>query len=337
LTRLSRAVSVTDASQVAAARRVAAQCAAAMRLSENTAGNAALITTELATNLLKHGAGGSILFGSDQETEKVLTIVAIDKGRGIENVTAALRDGYSTAGSPGTGLGAIQRTASTFDVYAFPDRGTAILCTLEEEAPRRSLYDAPSRIKIGGVCVPYPGEEQSGDAWTSMATRDVVTIGVADGLGHGMAAATASSAAVRVFAAQSEQPLERMMEDAHGVLRPTRGAAVGLARLHLAHSRVEFAGVGNIAGTILDENGGTRRVVSLNGIVGHEMRKVQTYSYPWAASSVLILQSDGVSANWNPAAYPGLLQHEPALIAAVIYRDHCRGTDDATVVVAKAS
>ena len=73
------------------------------------------------------------------------------------------------------------------------------------------------------------------------------------------------------------------------------------------------------------------------GIVGHEMRKVQSFSYPWLASSVLILQSDGVSANWNAANYPGLMQHEPALIAAVLYRDLCRGTDDATVVVAKAS
>jgi serine/threonine protein phosphatase PrpC len=167
--------------------------------------------------------------------------------------------------------------------------------------------------------------------------RETVTIGVADGLGHGPAAATASAAAVRVFAEQTERTLDRILEDAHGVLRPTRGAAVGLARIYLAQGRLEFSGVGNIAGTIVGEDGATRRVVSLNGIVGHEMRKVQTFSYPWTASSVLILQSDGVSASWNPATYPGLLQHEPALIAAVLYRDHCRGTDDATVVVAKAS
>jgi len=167
--------------------------------------------------------------------------------------------------------------------------------------------------------------------------RDTVTIGIADGLGHGPVAATASTAAVRVFAEQTERTLDRILEDAHGVLRPTRGAAVGLARIYLGQGRLEFSGVGNIAGTIVGEDGPMRRVVSLNGIVGHEMRKVQTFSYPWTASSVLIMQSDGVSANWNAATYPGLLQHEPALIAAVLYRDHCRGTDDATVVVAKAS
>jgi anti-sigma regulatory factor (Ser/Thr protein kinase) len=334
---MDRAVRVTDASEVAGARRVAAQCAGALRLSETATGKVALVTTELATNILKHGGGGSILFGSDHDQERVLTIIAFDKGRGIENVNAALRDGFSTAGSPGTGLGAIQRKAASFDLYAFPDRGTAVLCTIADEAPRRPLFDAPSRISVGGVCLPVAGEEHPGDAWTSIATRDTVTIGVADGLGHGPAASTASSAAVRVFSEQKERTLEQIMEDTHGVLRPTRGAAVGLARIHLAYGRLDFSGVGNIAGTIIGEDGATRRVVSLNGIVGHEMRKVQTFSYPWTASSVLIMQSDGVSASWNPATYPGLLQHEPALIAAVLYRDHCRGTDDATIVVAKAS
>jgi anti-sigma regulatory factor (Ser/Thr protein kinase) len=334
---MSRTVRVTDASEVAGARRVAAQCAGAMHLSETAAGKAALVATELATNILKHGGGGSILFGADQETDKVLTIIAFDKGRGIENVNAAMRDGFSTAGSPGTGLGAIQRAAASFDLYALPGRGTAVLCTVEDEAPRRPLFDAPSRISLGGICLPMPGEEQPGDAWTSNATREVVTIGVADGLGHGPAASTASSAAVRVFSEQTERTLDRILEDAHGVLRPTRGAAVGLARIYLSQGRLEFSGVGNIAGTIVAEDGAMRRVVSLNGIVGHEMRKVQTFSYPWTRSSVLIMQSDGVSSSWNSATYPGLLQHDPALIAAVLYRDHCRGTDDATVVVAKAS
>ena len=127
-----------------------------------------------------------------------------------------------------------------------------------------------------------------------------------------------------------------MLQDAHGALRPTRGAAVAITRLHLTVGRADFIGVGNIAGTIVTDDA-MRKTVSLPGIVGHEMRKVQSFSYPWLASSVLILQSDGVSANWNAANYPGLMQHEPALIAAVLYRDLCRGTDDATVVVAKAS
>lgn len=324
---------MSDPSEVANARRVAAACAAKLRLGETSSGRAALVATELATNLIKHAEGGSLLFGTG---EARLAIVSIDKGRGLTNLAAALSDGYSTAGSAGTGLGAVKRACSSFDLYALPGRGTAILCTIEDPAPPAPLLEARSRIVAGGVCIPKPGEEQNGDNWVAKLGRDAVTVAVADGLGHGPAAATASTAAVRVIAERFDQPLEHMMQDAHGALRPTRGAAVAICRIHLTVGRADFIGAGNIAGTIAAGDT-ARKTVSLPGIVGHEMRKVQSFSYPWLASSVLVMQSDGVSANWNAANYPGLMQHDPALIAAVLFRDHCRGTDDATVVVAKAS
>jgi anti-sigma regulatory factor (Ser/Thr protein kinase) len=333
LIRITQAVRVHDASEVADARRTALSCAAVLRLSETSAGRAALVATELATNLIKHAGGGTLLFGSH---EKTLAIVSIDKGGGLLNLSAAMNDGFSTTGSAGTGIGAVRRAAMSFDVYALPEKGTAIYATIGDAAPSAPVLHAPSRIVAGGVCIPKMGEDQNGDAWTGNLSRDVVTIAVADGLGHGPAAATASTAAVRVVADRFEQPLEHILQDAHGALRPTRGAAVGVVRLHLTAGRADFIGAGNIAGTIVTDDT-MRKMVSLPGIVGHEMRKVQSFSYPWLASSVLILQSDGVSANWNAANYPGLMQHEPALIAAVLYRDHCRGTDDATVVVAKAS
>jgi anti-sigma regulatory factor (Ser/Thr protein kinase) len=334
--RISRSVRVVDSSEVAEARRVALQCAAAMRLGETVTGRAALVATELATNLVKHGQGGSLLFGSEDLRVPSLVMISIDKGPGLPNVAAAMRDGYSTAGSPGTGLGAVNRSSSSVAIYTLPDRGTAILCRIENEPTAASpTLEAPSRMMVGGVCVPKPGEEHPGDAWTAQVGREVVTVTVADGLGHGMFASTASSAMVRVASELSERSLEELLRDSHGALRATRGAAVGVARIHLSAGRLEFIGVGNIAGTIVSDDL-TRKTVSLPGIVGHEMRKLQVFSYPWLASSVLILQSDGVSS-WNATNYPGLMQHEPALIAAVLYRDFCRGTDDATVVVAKVS
>lgn len=320
-------VHVSDGSQVAQARRMATQLAHSMHFGETAAGKAALVATELATNLLKHGGGGSILFAKDE----VLTLVAIDKGRGIANVDAALRDGFSTAGSPGTGLGAISRAADSFDVYSLPGQGTAVLCKVIE----KSIGETP--IRVGGVCIPKPGEEVSGDAWTAVtSSEDFVTIAVVDGLGHGPFAATASTSATRMIADRGEATLENVLADTHAALRPTRGAAVGIARIHSALKRIDFAGVGNIAGGVVSDDV-TRRVVSLPGIVGHEMRKMQTFSYPWTPSSVLILHSDGISGSWNLANYPGLTQHDPALIAAVLYRDFCRGSDDATVVVAKGA
>jgi anti-sigma regulatory factor (Ser/Thr protein kinase) len=330
----TQAVRVSEASEVASARRVAAQCAEALRMSATAAGRAALVTMELATNLVKHGGGGLILFGTDETRPKALSVTACDKGRGIASVQAAMRDGYSTAGSPGTGLGAVHRSASSVDLYTIPGKGTVVHCLVGDETP---LPSYPQRVRFvgAGVAIPIHGETENGDAWGCATSGDVATVGVADGLGHGPMAATASAAAARLFASGAETPLERLMEDAHGALRPTRGAAVGIARIHASLGRIDYLGVGNITGTIVGDDS-TRKTVSLPGIVGHEMRKLQTFSYTWAPSSVLVLQSDGVSASWSPATYPGLMQHDPAVIAAVLYRDHCRGTDDATVVVVKA-
>jgi anti-sigma regulatory factor (Ser/Thr protein kinase)/serine/threonine protein phosphatase PrpC len=333
LIRIGQSMAVSDPSQIAGARRLASLCAENLGLSATVAGKAALVATELATNLVKHGGGGSILFGGLHDSITSLVMIGIDRGNGIANVTRAMEDGYSTAGSPGTGLGAISRNASSFDLYSQASRGTAILCRIDSDAPKRPGLIAP-RMLVGGVCMPKPGEDQPGDAWTAIESRDFVTVAIADGLGHGSFASTASSAAVRIIAERAEWPVEEILKEAHGSLRATRGAAVGIARLFHGQNRVEFSGVGNIAGTIVTEET-SRRTVSMGGIVGHEMRRVQSFSYPWNGGNLLILASDGISTSWNLSNYPGLMQRDPALIAAILYRDHCRGNDDATVVVVK--
>ncbi|HEX2831827.1 MAG TPA: ATP-binding SpoIIE family protein phosphatase [Thermoanaerobaculia bacterium] len=331
---IGQVLAVNDSSQVSAARRTATQCAEALGLNANAVGMAALVATELATNILKHGDGGSMLFGSVLNGRKSLVLVACDRGPGIANIARAMEDGYSTAGSPGTGLGAIARNATSLDVYSQAGKGTVVLCRVEDGlAPLKFVPDA---FAMAGICIAKTGEEHSGDAWVGVQSRDFATIAIADGLGHGVFAATASSAAVRVIAEKAESPIEHIFQDAHGALRATRGAAIGIARISRGQNRVDFAGVGNIAGTIaLHET--SRRTVSLGGIVGHEMRRVQTFSYPWESEAVLILASDGISTSWNASQYPGLLQRDPALIASVLFRDHCRGNDDATVVVVKAA
>jgi anti-sigma regulatory factor (Ser/Thr protein kinase) len=329
-------VGVNERSAVAEARRRATECAESLRLDANAVGRAALITTELATNLVKHTTGGSILFASDEDAPRSLTIIALDKGEGIANVGAAMRDGYSTAGSPGTGLGAVARSSSHHDIYSMPGKGTVVLCRVDDEQAPGNPALASARLSVAGICVAKPRETESGDAWISMRGRDATTIVVADGLGHGPAAATASLGVIRSVRERPDAELENMLQDAHSAIRSTRGAAVGIARVHESAGRLDFIGSGNIAGVIVEDEK-TRRAVSQPGIVGHEMRKVQVFSYPWTAGSILLMHSDGIGTALSLAPYPGLAQRDPALIAAVLYRDFCRGTDDATVVVAKKS
>ncbi|MGZ8295425.1 MAG: serine/threonine protein kinase, partial [Telluria sp.] len=98
--------------------------------------------------------------------------------------------------------------------------------------------------------------------------------------------------------------------------------------------KLQFAGVGNIAGSVI--GGGPRRhLLSHNGIVGSNLRKVQQFEQPWDSGSLLILHSDGLGTRWDLDAYPGLAFAHCAVIAAVLYRDFTRGRDDATVVAVR--
>jgi hypothetical protein len=76
-------------------------------------------------------------------------------------------------------------------------------------------------------------------------------------------------------------------------------------------------------------------MVSHNGTVGFEMRKIQTFNYSWIRGGLLIMYSDGLSTKWRLDRYPGLINQHPSLIAGILYRDFNRGRDDVTVLVAR--
>lgn len=317
-------VSVSEPSQVAAARRAVADAARSGGLGAADAARAALAVTELATNLIRHGGGGEVLI---EPAAGTLTIVALDRGRGMADVLACLSDGYSTAGTPGNGLGAVMRQVEDFDIYSIPAAGTAVLARLREA--RRVA--APARFAIGAVNVPIRGEQVSGDAWEVLQNGTQATVIVADGLGHGAVAAVAGSEATRLFRKSAHLPLREILAAVHAGLRPTRGAAVAIARIDLANQTVLFGGIGNIAGTLSTE-GKISRMVSLNGTAGHIAPQLREFTYPFAGSPLVFLCSDGLSTSWSLDSHPGLVSHDPALIAAVLYRDHARGRDDVTVV-----
>jgi serine phosphatase RsbU (regulator of sigma subunit) len=121
----------------------------------------------------------------------------------------------------------------------------------------------------------------------------------------------------------------------HDALRKTRGAAVAVAELDRAQRTVHFAGVGNVSAIILSADGLQKNMVSHNGTVGFEMRKVQQFNYPWPPGSFVVFYSDGLTSHLRLERYNGLLTRHPMLIAGVMYRDFSRQRDDVTAVVLK--
>src|ERR1700730_6449866 len=104
---------VADSSEISAARRATGELTRKIGLDEERSGRAALLVTEMATNLLKHADGGEIVIErfADGAGGAGLEILSLDKGRGIADVSRALEDGFSTAGSLCSGLGARPRPA----------------------------------------------------------------------------------------------------------------------------------------------------------------------------------------------------------------------------------
>ena len=293
------------------------------------------MATELATNLVKHGTGGELVVSAfDDGSGEGLECLALDKGPGMADVQTCLRDGYSTAGSPGTGLGAVARLSEQFEVYSRPGLGTAAVARLRSR--RRGTPATARGTPLGAVSVPKAGEEVCGDGFAAHAGPDGQTLMVADGLGHGPLAAEAATAAMGVFAKHHAEPLSEILDRIHHALRATRGAAVSVARVDLLHGCVRFAGVGNVAGTLMD--GPTvRKMVSHNGTAGHIVRRVQEFAYAFAAMPVVVLCSDGLGTSWSLDRYPGLATRHPSLIAGVLYRDFNRGRDDVTVLVSSGT
>ena len=323
---------VMEKSAVAEARREVTGLARTVGFSENDVGRVAIVVTEATSNLVKHTPQGQLLARAfDRSGVAVIELLALDQGPGIANVGESLRDGFSTAGSPGTGLGAIKRLSDEFDIYSASGKGVALVAQLWSRKPEGGSHPAP--LEIGAVCLPMPGEEARGDAWAVEWRGGHCVILVADGLGHGPDAAAAAMAAVNALRTHPQLSPAALIEFAHGALRSTRGAALAVADLDLTQE-LRYAGVGNIAGVTLAP-GVARHMVSYAGIVGHEVRKIQEFVYPWTQDSLLVMHSDGLATHWNLDQYPGLAGRHPSLIAGVLYRDFARGRDDVTVVVAK--
>jgi anti-sigma regulatory factor (Ser/Thr protein kinase) len=329
--RTTRAVAVEDPSQVGVARRVASGMAWALGFDEATVGRVAVAVTEAATNVLKHAPGGQMLLATAAAGAcDVVEILALDRGPGMANVDRCFEDGFSTAGSAGTGLGAIRRLASTLDVYSRPG-GTALLIRI---GPTGARSRTPVATTVGGLSVALGGEQHCGDAWEHERRAGGGTVLVVDGLGHGAGAAEAAHACVLAFRRHAGTSPAARVESLHQALRATRGAALAVAEIDSARRVVRFAGLGNIAASV-HGNGPARHLVSHYGTAGHAAHKIVEYTYPWPAGGVLIMHSDGLATLRNLDPYPGLLHRDPGLVAGVLYRDFGRRRDDATVVVVR--
>ncbi len=324
-----RWISVEDVSAVAACRHAALAMADRLGFPAARADQLALAVTEAASNLHKHAQQGSMLLCVNRDEQAPgIELVTIDSGPGVKDVSAVMRDGHSTTGTLGIGLGAITRLADVSDLYSVPGHGTVLIARFWPAAARPAT-PRPA-IRAAGLIRPMTGETECGDDFAAALADDTMTAVLCDGLGHGPLAAAASAAGIAAVLDDPSAPPAALLERAHRRMSGTRGGAIGIVQVRGAAA--QFAGLGNIAASILS-SGGRKSMLSVPGIVGHQARTFRQFDYEVPPGAAVILHSDGISSRWEVAAVPGVQTRDPLLIAAVLLAEAGVHRDDAGVLV----
>jgi anti-sigma regulatory factor (Ser/Thr protein kinase) len=297
-------------------------------------GEMELIIAEITSNLVKHASkGGFILARTLPDNGGGVELISIDNGPGMHVPAKMMEDGQSTKQTLGQGLGAIRRLSGVFDMYSMGGWGTIIF----SRSYINKSYRIPTGIfEVNGICVSKKEESKCGDAWNVRENERTIKISMIDGLGHGAAANSAAMTAVdTVILHPANTPVDELRK-MHESLKKTRGAVVNIAHIEKRNKQLLYSGVGNISMKVLSP-GTTKGCFSYNGIVGHILpASLNNHMLLWNEKvDVLIMHSDGITSRWDLQKYPGILQHHGAIVAAAIYKDHDRGTDDSTVIVGK--
>jgi anti-sigma regulatory factor (Ser/Thr protein kinase) len=325
---------VEDASAVPACRQAVQVMAERLQFPAARTGQLALAVTEAASNLHKHAEQGSLLLCVNRDgPQPGIDLVTIDAGPGVRDVGAAVRDGHSTAGTLGIGLGAIRRLADFADLYSRPGHGTALAARFRGvSAGGPAAAPGGAVARWAGLVRPITGETECGDAYGAVEADGAVTAVLCDGLGHGPLAAAAAAAGVAAVLDDPAAEPAALLERAHGRMSGTRGGAVGIVRI--AGERARFAGLGNVAASVVSD-GQRKSMISIPGIAGHQARTIRQFEYEVPPGSAVVLHSDGVSSRWEAATLPGLEARDPLLIAAVLLAEAGVHRDDAGVLVLK--
>jgi anti-sigma regulatory factor (Ser/Thr protein kinase) len=298
-----------------------------------------IIVSELISNLLKHTPqGGELLvkpLAGKQGEEAGIELLCVDTGPGMRDPLRMLEDGVSTAGSKGEGLGAIKRLSDEFDLYSLVGSGTVVLSRLFLAETTRAKPAAAHFLDIRAVMLPKPGETFCGDNWSAVVQGSRCAIAAVDGLGHGEGAFEASREATEVFARSAHQSPSQVLVTMHEAIRKTRGAVGAAVTIDQQENRALFCGIGNIMGKIHGPDS-VKSLISYNGMLGNNRPAVLSdHANAWDPTSLMILHSDGIKSRWDLGKYPGLKNHDLSVIAAVLYKDFTRKTDDVLVIAAR--
>ena len=329
-------LSIRSNADVILARTRGEKLARGLGMEKAQGADVATAISELASNLLKHRTteGKIIIRDINNGGNKGLEVISSDKGPGIADTDQAMVDGYSTAGSLGIGLPAVNRLMDEFQIKTNVGEGTMITTRkwVRPELPYVSLPE----IELSVFSRPLPGQKYNGDAWFIKRYEDKVVFAVIDGLGHGQGAHEASQAAVDCLENCYRRPFTEIFRLCHKRLNKTRGAAMSLCRINLRDRVMTHAGIGNVDTRVYSSETAPRPFC-INGTLGVAMRTVKVEDHPLPEDFTIVMFSDGISGRFSPNGLRGFLNLKPQPLAKQIMDNHARDNDDATIIVGRSN
>ncbi|MCL0092061.1 SpoIIE family protein phosphatase [Dehalococcoidia bacterium] len=195
-------------------------------------------------------------------------------------------------------------------------------------------------MDLGIATRPKRGQSINGDAYFVGEYDGKVLLAVIDGVGHGEEANRAARRAIAFLENYRQPGLETLIQGCHRELRGTRGGVISLALMNKGNSTLSHAGIGNIESRIITEDNRMVHLISMNGVIGHNLRKVKEFQYPYHPGDTMVMFSDGISSRFmTDLVREGIpsplnpLVDLPA-VAQRILEKHSKA-DDATVLLAR--
>ncbi|HHI30671.1 MAG TPA: hypothetical protein ENL17_03040 [Candidatus Methanoperedenaceae archaeon] len=193
------------------------------------------------------------------------------------------------------------------------------------------------KMGVGAISRAKKGFTANGDAYLVEEIDQGILIGLIDGIGHGDHAERAATICVKTIRdyirSREDFTLTGLFYACDDALRATDGVVMAVVIIKIDEGRIHFAGVGNITTRIIGSE--NSYPISTGGIIGYNMQRVIEHTYPYTSGDLILMHSDGIRSGINRELLLRLCSQDEERIADALFREYARGTDDATIVVAR--
>lgn len=326
--KYSRSFSISKKEDIYEIRRQVANLAEGGSFSSRESEELKIAVTELLTNILKHGEsgkGGQIKATYKRASSGDSIKIKVVNPTKLTNLKQLPEFPPGSSKSLGIGLKGVKRLLEGVNIELV--EGNFVV-----EGEKLASRSRGSFLTTSVFSTPKPGFKKNGDAYFIKRYGDEALLAVIDSLGHGEAAFEVSNVAISVLEDSYYHDLTEIINRLQERLAGTRGCVIGLSRL-TSGGKLQYAGIGNVRAVVYVQ-GDTKSLVSQDGFLGGKFRSVKVKDYSFSTPFLLTVYTDGVSRFRLEG--PDLLSRQVVEVASYIYKKYKKGSDDATILVAKA-